>query len=321
MMMIGMGVTGYNRPVMWGCSGEPRLLDRPVPLGHADLRDPPPHQRDLARPRPARRRGDDRLHPDGGRTLSRSSTSGGTGASTTILPYPNSRELWPNLRSPLMWDAVAINTYLLGSLTFLYFGMIPDLAIARDHATGWRRKFYSVLALGFRGTHNAVAAVPRRLDASSRSSSSRSPSRSTRSSAGTSPWRRSPGGTARSSPPTSSRARSSRGSPGWCIVMAILRKAFRLEKRPHAGSVRQSRKAPVHHVPPVGLLLLHRVPHRLVQPQSGGVGSLLAPTAGPYLPLFLTMIVCNFVIPFPMLCMRRVRRSIPDPRASPPSSS
>ena len=66
-------------------------------------------------------------------------------------PYPNQRGLWPNMRSPLAWDSIAINTYLIGSALFLFLGMIPDLATARDHTVGWRRRFYTLLSLGWRG--------------------------------------------------------------------------------------------------------------------------------------------------------------------------
>ncbi len=69
-----------------------------------------------------------------------------------VLPYPNQRELWPNFRSPLLWDMVAIFTYLNCSLLFLYYGMIPDLAIYRDNARGWRRKLYGWMSLGWMGT-------------------------------------------------------------------------------------------------------------------------------------------------------------------------
>ncbi len=69
-----------------------------------------------------------------------------------MVPYPNSRYLWPNFQSPLMWDFIAINTYLTGSVTYLYLPMIPDMAVARDKATGWRKKLYRLLALGWRGT-------------------------------------------------------------------------------------------------------------------------------------------------------------------------
>lgn len=68
------------------------------------------------------------------------------------FPYPNERELWPNFRSPLIWDLTAIFTYLNCSMLFLYYGMIPDLAIYRDKARGWRKKLYTTLALGWTGT-------------------------------------------------------------------------------------------------------------------------------------------------------------------------
>ncbi len=69
-----------------------------------------------------------------------------------LIPYPNQRGLWPNFRSALLWDATAINTYIIGSILFLYLGMLPDLAVARDRATGWRLKLYTILAMGWRGT-------------------------------------------------------------------------------------------------------------------------------------------------------------------------
>jgi Ni/Fe-hydrogenase subunit HybB-like protein len=69
-----------------------------------------------------------------------------------LLPYPSRRLIWPNLRSPLVWDFFAITTYLTGSLLFLFLPMIPDFAIVRDHSTGLRRRIYGVLALGWRGT-------------------------------------------------------------------------------------------------------------------------------------------------------------------------
>ncbi|MDH5228752.1 MAG: polysulfide reductase NrfD [Gammaproteobacteria bacterium] len=68
-----------------------------------------------------------------------------------VLPYVSDRGIWPNFRSPLVWDAFAISTYLSASALFLVIGMIPDMAILRDHAKGWRRKAYGILALGWRG--------------------------------------------------------------------------------------------------------------------------------------------------------------------------
>ena len=69
-----------------------------------------------------------------------------------MIPYPNNRLMWPNFQSPLMWDMVAIFTYLIGSTLYLYLALIPDLAMARDHTSKWRQKFYRIMSLGWRGT-------------------------------------------------------------------------------------------------------------------------------------------------------------------------
>ena len=52
------------------------------------------------------------------------------------MPYPNERQIWPNFRSPLVWDFFAITTYLTGSVLFLFLPMIPDFALVRDRTTG-----------------------------------------------------------------------------------------------------------------------------------------------------------------------------------------
>lgn len=69
-----------------------------------------------------------------------------------MIPYPNNRFMWPNFQSPLMWDMIAIFTYLVGSSLYLYLALIPDLAMARDHTSGWRYNLYQTFALGWRGT-------------------------------------------------------------------------------------------------------------------------------------------------------------------------
>ncbi len=69
-----------------------------------------------------------------------------------ILPYPNQRGLWVNFKSPLLWDTFAITTYATISILFLFVGLIPDLAIARDRASGWKKVLYSILALGWQGS-------------------------------------------------------------------------------------------------------------------------------------------------------------------------
>jgi Ni/Fe-hydrogenase subunit HybB-like protein len=71
-----------------------------------------------------------------------------------LLPYPNQRYLWPNFKSPLMWDVFAIGTYFTVSTSFLIFGLIPDVSAVRDKATGWRKTVYSMLALNWQGTDN-----------------------------------------------------------------------------------------------------------------------------------------------------------------------
>ncbi len=69
-----------------------------------------------------------------------------------LLPYPSERMIWPNFRSPLLWDFMAINTYLIGSLTYLFLPMVPDLALIRDRSSGLRHRIYGILSLGWRGT-------------------------------------------------------------------------------------------------------------------------------------------------------------------------
>jgi Ni/Fe-hydrogenase subunit HybB-like protein len=66
-----------------------------------------------------------------------------------LFPYPNRAGLWPNFKSPLVWDVVAVSTYFTVSAMFFYLGMLPDLAAVRDRSQGWRRTFYSIISLGW----------------------------------------------------------------------------------------------------------------------------------------------------------------------------
>lgn len=71
-----------------------------------------------------------------------------------LMPYPNQRTLWPNFRSPLLWDVFAVSTYLTVSATFFIIGLIPDIAAARDAAkSSFRKLLYSVTSLGWSGNH------------------------------------------------------------------------------------------------------------------------------------------------------------------------
>lgn len=71
-----------------------------------------------------------------------------------VFPYPTERLIWINFRSPLVWDVFAISTYLTISVIFFYVGLIPDLAAARRHFTGFREWLYKILSLGWEGTLN-----------------------------------------------------------------------------------------------------------------------------------------------------------------------
>lgn len=80
-----------------------------------------------------------------------------------LIPYPSERWLWPNFRSPLMWDFMAITTYLTGSTMYFYLPLIPDLAVVRDRASGWRRRLYGWLTFGWRGTRDQWQRLERAL--------------------------------------------------------------------------------------------------------------------------------------------------------------
>jgi molybdopterin-containing oxidoreductase family membrane subunit len=69
-----------------------------------------------------------------------------------LLPYPDAMNLWPQWRSPLIWDIFAIATYIIVSILFWYMGLLPDLATLRDRASTHRQRVtYGLLALGWRG--------------------------------------------------------------------------------------------------------------------------------------------------------------------------
>ncbi|HEY3917256.1 MAG TPA: NrfD/PsrC family molybdoenzyme membrane anchor subunit [Stellaceae bacterium] len=70
-----------------------------------------------------------------------------------LFPYPNVMHIWPQFRSPLLWDFFALLAYILTSIVFWYIGLIPDCATLRDRATTRGAQiFYGILALGWRGS-------------------------------------------------------------------------------------------------------------------------------------------------------------------------
>ncbi len=133
----GLGLAGYNPPVMWSVYITTFVFW--VGIGHAGtlisaILYPLPLA--VAYGGLSRDRGDDGLRHHDGRRCSRSSTSAGSGSSTGCCRIPTSDCLWPNFKSPLMWDVFAIGTYLTVSTTFLVVGLVPDIAAVRDKVSG-----------------------------------------------------------------------------------------------------------------------------------------------------------------------------------------
>ena len=133
-----------------------------------------------------------------------------------LLPYPNTMGMWPQFRSPLVWDVFAVSTYATVSLLFWFVGLIPDLATLRDRSQrASAASIYGILAMGWRGSARALAPLRDRVPAARRPGDAagglgahgrqlrlrrRASSRA---------------GTPRSSRRTSSPARSTPASP-WC---------------------------------------------------------------------------------------------------------
>ncbi|HET9218782.1 MAG TPA: NrfD/PsrC family molybdoenzyme membrane anchor subunit [Terriglobia bacterium] len=223
-----------------------------------------------------------------------------------LIPYPSERGIWPNYRSPLVWDFFAINTYLLSSLLFLALPMIPDFALIRDRATGWRKKVYARLSLGWQGTPKqwhrletamhimALAILPIAVSVHTIVSFDFSM-------AVVPMWHSTIFG------PYFVAGAIFSGIAALIIVMAVLRRAFHLE----------SYLLPLHFQNLGKLLLLMsllwgyfvfnerltawygNIPHEM--------NVFWSTQTGEYAPLFWTMVLCNFVIPFPLLAIRRLR--------------
>ncbi len=71
-----------------------------------------------------------------------------------LAPVPDSYGIWPNFRSPLLWDVFAVSTYFTVSVLFWYTGLIPDLATLRDRAKSRAGRYlYGIFALGWRGSN------------------------------------------------------------------------------------------------------------------------------------------------------------------------
>jgi molybdopterin-containing oxidoreductase family membrane subunit len=70
-----------------------------------------------------------------------------------LFPYPSSMGVWPQFRSPLIWDVFAVSTYATISLVFWFVGLVPDFGTMRNEAKSlWAKRIYGVLSLGWRGS-------------------------------------------------------------------------------------------------------------------------------------------------------------------------
>jgi molybdopterin-containing oxidoreductase family membrane subunit len=152
MMVVGMGVAGVRRPTYWGMfianfifwigiSHSGTFVSAILRVFKAEFRRPITRAAELMTAFGLAAAG---LYP--------LIHLGRPWVAYWIIPYPNQRWLWPNFRSPLTWDMIAIATYLLSSLMYIYLPLIPDLAMARDRSQGWRYNLYKAMALGWRGT-------------------------------------------------------------------------------------------------------------------------------------------------------------------------
>jgi len=152
LIMNGLGVTGDNRPVYWGIflvnvvfwigiSHAGTFISAILRVLKVESRRPFTRAAELMTTFGLVQAG-----------LSVFMHMGRVWLSYWLLPIPNERTIWPDFHSPLMWDFMAINTYLICSTMYLFLPLLPDLAMARDRSTGWRKTFYKILSLGFRGT-------------------------------------------------------------------------------------------------------------------------------------------------------------------------
>ena len=157
MMNKGLGVTGLNRPVMWGffivnfvfwigISHAGVMLSAILRLSKAEWRRPATRAAEIltvfslmtAMTMPLIHTG----RP--WRTVYWIYTM-------PFVPFDYARGIWPNIRSPLVWDPSAVYTYLTSSILFVMVALIPDFAVLRDRTTGISHRIYGMLAMGWQG--------------------------------------------------------------------------------------------------------------------------------------------------------------------------
>jgi molybdopterin-containing oxidoreductase family membrane subunit len=223
-----------------------------------------------------------------------------------LVPYGSERGIWPNFRSPLVWDFFAINTYLIGSVAFLTLPILPDWALVRDKAAGWRKRVYSILALGWRGTPEqwnrlesamhimAIAIIPVAVSVHTIVSWDFAM-------APVPMWHSTIFG------PYFVAGAIFSGIAGLIIAMAALRKFLHLEEY----------LLPIHFdnlgklLLMMSLLWFYFVFAERLTVWYGNEPSEMAvfwtTQRGAFAPLFWTMVACNFLIPFPILAIKKLR--------------
>jgi len=223
-----------------------------------------------------------------------------------LFPYPSERGIWPNIRSPLLWDFFAINTYLISSVTFLLLPMVPDFALVRDRAEGVKKKIYGVLALGWTGTPKewhrletamhimAIAVIPVAVSVHSIVSWDFAM-------APVPMWH------STIFAPYFVAGAIFSGIAALILAMALLRKFLHLEEY----------LLPIHFENLGKLLLVMSLlwfyfvfAERLTTwygNESSEMTVFWTTQHGSYSPLFWTMVFCNFLIPFPFLAIKKLR--------------
>jgi len=223
-----------------------------------------------------------------------------------LIPYPSNRLIWPNFRSPLVWDFFAISTYLTGSVLFLILPMIPDFALVRDKTTGWRHKIYGVLALGWQGTPKqwhrlesamqimAIAIIPVAVSVHTIVSFDFSM-------APVPMWHSTIFG------PYFVAGAIFSGIAALIIAMAALRKFLHLEAYLHPVHFQNLGKLLLM----MSLLWAYFVFNERLTVWYGNASAerevFLVTQRGSFAPLFWTMVTCNFVVPFIFLSIKKLR--------------
>src|SRR4029450_2508398 len=223
-----------------------------------------------------------------------------------LMPSPSNRMIWPNFRSPLVWDFFAISTYLTGSVLFLILPIIPDFALVRDKTTGGGHTVYGVLALGWQGTPKqwhrlesamqimAIAIIPVAVSVHTIVSFDFSM-------APVPMWHSAIFG------PYFVAGAIFSGIAALIIAMAALRKFLHLEAYLHPLHFQNLGKLLLM----MSLLWAYFLFNERLTVWYGNASAegevFLVTQRGSFAPLFWTMVVCNFVVPFVLLSIKKLR--------------